>query len=112
MATLPTRRSRCCRYSRAPAGKSWLGTFADSHLPYTVDRENDANLKKEVPTLADMTAAALSALEQNPAGFFLLVEPGDVAVRRAAATRLKTVNRNIYEIRRWFRTLFTTVAGL
>jgi alkaline phosphatase len=32
----------------------------------------------ENPTLADMTSAALTALETNEKGFWLLVEPGDV----------------------------------
>ena len=32
----------------------------------------------ENPTLADMTTAALSVLEKNPAGFWLMIESGDV----------------------------------
>ena len=37
----------------------------------------DADLN-ENPTLADMTAAALAVLSQNPKGFWLMVESGDV----------------------------------
>ena len=62
---------------KAPMGKSWLGTFAESHLPYTVDRENSDELKKEVPTLADMTRAALKKLNRSK-NFILQVEGGRV----------------------------------
>jgi alkaline phosphatase len=37
----------------------------------------DADLR-ENPTLAEMTAAALTVLEKHPRGFWLMVEPGDV----------------------------------
>lgn len=62
---------------KAPAGNSWLGTFSESHLPYTVDRENDAALKREVPTLATMTRAALKKLGRSDK-FILQVEGGRV----------------------------------
>lgn len=62
---------------KAPVGKSWLGTFSESHHPYTVDRENDAALKKEVPTLATMTSAALKKLNRSDT-FILQVEGGRV----------------------------------
>jgi alkaline phosphatase len=76
-------------------GKRLLGLFGvpkyGSHLPYrTADGDfrpapgrkkaeeySEADLT-ENPTLADMTAAALRVLEQNPNGFWLQVEPGDV----------------------------------
>jgi alkaline phosphatase len=63
--------------AKAPPGKSWLGTFSESHHPYTVDRENDAALKKEVPTLATMTRAALKKLNRSDK-FILQIEGGRV----------------------------------
>lgn len=54
-----------------------LGLFgADKdHLPYTIDHMNDAKLKEEVPTLAEMTRIALDSLHASaPQGFLLQVE--------------------------------------
>lgn len=47
----------------ASTSKRWLGTFAGSHLPYTLDHISDPKARAEVPTLAAMTAAALRRLE-------------------------------------------------
>ena len=52
-----------------------LGVFAASHLPYVLDR-SWAGLDGAVPTLAELTAAALASLEGNETGFFLVVEGG------------------------------------
>jgi len=62
---------------QAPIGKPWLGLFAEGHLPFTVDRENSDELKKEVPTLATMTRAALKKLNRSK-NFILQVEGGRV----------------------------------
>jgi alkaline phosphatase len=48
------------------AGKV-LGLFADSHVPYTID-------KAEVPTLAEMTRFALDGMEGARKGFIMQVE--------------------------------------
>ncbi|MDK2914871.1 MAG: alkaline phosphatase [Thermococcaceae archaeon] len=49
-----------------------LGLFADSHIPYVLDREpGDVGL-------LDMTKKAISVLERNPNGFFLMVEGGRI----------------------------------
>jgi alkaline phosphatase len=61
----------------APLDKSWLGTFAASHLPFTVDHVNDPALVESVPTLAAMTRAALKRLEREQR-FILQVEGGRV----------------------------------
>lgn len=61
----------------APLGKAWLGTFDRSHLPFTVDYLNSAKLQATVPTLAEMTSAALRKLERE-AHFILQVEGGRV----------------------------------
>jgi alkaline phosphatase len=54
-----------------------LGLFAASHLPYALDRmPNDA--AANVPSLAEMTQAALTLLSRNKNGFFLMVEGGRI----------------------------------
>lgn len=55
-----------------------LGTFWSTHLPYTIDHQNDETIAAEVPTLGEMMRSALAILEQNPAGFLLQVEGGRV----------------------------------
>lgn len=44
-----------------------LGLFADDDMPFPAN-----------PTLAEMTRAAISVLSQNPNGFFLMVEGGQI----------------------------------
>jgi alkaline phosphatase len=56
---------------------------ADSDYQPTVGRNNKAEVYSpadiaENPTLADMTAAALTVLGKNPKGFWLMIEAGDV----------------------------------
>ena len=53
-----------------------LGMFAASHLPYVIDRRQ-MNVSS-VPTLAEMTSAALDVLSRRNNGFFLLVEGGRI----------------------------------
>lgn len=55
-----------------------LGTFWDGHLPYSVDRDNDPAIAAQVPTLLEMTEAALARLRKSPNGFLLQVEGGRV----------------------------------
>ena len=62
---------------KASLDKPWIGTFSDSHLPYTVDYINDAELQKKVPTLAEMTDRALKKLGRSQR-FILQVEGGRV----------------------------------
>ncbi len=54
-----------------------MGTFSDGHLPYTVDQRHDPALQWKVPTLAEMTQAALNKLEKE-SPFILQVEGGRV----------------------------------
>jgi alkaline phosphatase len=63
---------------REAKGARLLGLFSDSHLPYTLDWRNDEKLRVEVPTLAEMTEAALARLSTSPAGFLLQVEGGRI----------------------------------
>ena len=55
-----------------------LGTFWPTHLPYSIDRNRDAEIASQVPTLGEMMRTALGILEQNRAGFLLQVEGGRV----------------------------------
>lgn len=55
-----------------------LGIFARSHLPYTVDHINSAELKQTVPTLAELTKVALDNLKGSPNGFVMQIEAGRV----------------------------------
>ena len=55
-----------------------LGIFFDSHLPYEIDRLNIDRLNRTVPSLAEMTDAALQRLEQHEEGFLLQIEGGRV----------------------------------
>ncbi|MCW5934668.1 MAG: alkaline phosphatase [Fimbriimonadia bacterium] len=55
-----------------------LGLFWRSHLPYTVDQINTPAMRRDVPTLAEMTRAALDILSRHKDGFLLQVEGGRV----------------------------------
>lgn len=52
-----------------------LGIFAASHLPYVLDR-SFGGLDDSIPSLAEMTDAALASLSGDADGFFLMVEGG------------------------------------
>ena len=52
-----------------------LGLFDSSHMHFAM--QEAANPTGE-PSLSDMTAAAIAILEQNPNGFFLMVEGGRI----------------------------------
>lgn len=60
-----------------PLDRPWLGIFAESHLPYTIDHQADAKLRERVPTLAEMTRRALAKLGREDR-FILQVEGGRV----------------------------------
>ncbi|NOR36011.1 MAG: hypothetical protein GQ577_04615 [Woeseiaceae bacterium] len=53
-----------------------IGMFSASHLPYVIDRPH-MNVSS-VPTLAEMTSAALNILSRRDEGFFMLVEGGSI----------------------------------
>ncbi len=59
--------------------KPILGVFGtEEALPFELDRINDENLKKSMPTLAEMTQKAIDKMKDNPQGFVLQVEGGKV----------------------------------
>lgn len=56
-----------------------LGLFADRHMnsPFDIQKRGDAAVvggNPDQPSLSAMTRAALQVLQENPAGFFLMVE--------------------------------------
>ncbi len=64
--------------NQATRNSKLLGIFSDSHLPYTVDQNTLSELQRDVPTLAEMTNAALDRLTRNENGFILQIEGGRV----------------------------------
>lgn len=52
-------------------GTPVLGLFENSHMQYEADRTDE-------PSLAEMTAAAITSLQTNEGGFFLTIEAGRV----------------------------------
>jgi alkaline phosphatase len=56
-----------------------LGLFADSEMLDALDERNSLQDEgRTEPTLAEMTDKALELLSENPAGFFLMVEGGQI----------------------------------
>ncbi|WP_272990111.1 alkaline phosphatase, partial [Spongiibacter tropicus] len=52
-----------------------FGLFNESHMQYEADRNNDIAGE---PSLRDMTAKAIQILDNNPEGFFMMVESGRI----------------------------------
>ena len=52
-----------------------FGLFNESHMQYEADRKNDIAGE---PSLRDMTAKAIQILDNNPEGFFMMVESGRI----------------------------------
>ena len=57
-------------------GKKVLGLFSSSNLPYVLDRRSES--LDGVPSLAELTEAALRVLGAEEKGFFLMVEGGRI----------------------------------
>jgi alkaline phosphatase len=60
------------------SNKPLLGVFYNDGFPYSIDRENNPELKAAIPTLAEMTAVAINQMKGNQNGFALQVEAGKV----------------------------------
>lgn len=58
--------------------KPLLGLFYDDHLPYSIDRRQNADWNKRIPSLAEMFRLALDRLSRSGRGFLLQVEGGRV----------------------------------
>lgn len=72
--TLVAERRELARAS--PGASKLLGLFSASHLPYVVDRRYRG--LDAVPSLPEMTKAALEVLARSSSGFFLMVEGGNI----------------------------------
>nr|WP_321452782.1 alkaline phosphatase [uncultured Carboxylicivirga sp.] len=58
--------------------KPVIGVFHEDGLPFSLDLEQDADLKAKIPTLAEMTNKAIDLMKDQPEGFVLQVEGGKV----------------------------------
>jgi alkaline phosphatase len=63
---------------KAGTQKPVLGVFYRDGLPYYMDRNSDDDLKKAIPSLAEMTQKAIEHMKDNPKGFVMQVESGKV----------------------------------
>lgn len=67
--------SRPQLFTKAAPPRKLLGLFSNGHIPYEIDRLNDPELRASVPSLAEMTEAALRSLvAAGGKGFMLQVE--------------------------------------
>ncbi len=51
-----------------------LGIFSPSHIPYSIDRQQSAELQQKIPTLAEMAKAAVTRFLEGSAPFLLQIE--------------------------------------
>lgn len=54
--------------------KKILGTFSSGHMPYTIDRNQNAKMQMKVPTLAEMSEAAAARFLDGDEPFLLQIE--------------------------------------
>lgn len=69
-----------------------LALFNPSHMQYEADRVND---RQGEPSLSEMTAKAIEVLDNNPEGFFLLVEGGRIDHAHHAGNAFNALNDTI-----------------
>lgn len=60
--------------AKGKAGSKVLALFGEGSLPYSIDHVRNEEHRANIPTLAEMTAAALRVLGDAPKGFLLQVE--------------------------------------
>lgn len=60
------------------SGSPLLGVFHKGGLPYVVDVQSSKDLTNRIPSLAEMTRAAIRRLSQNKDGFVMQIEGGAV----------------------------------
>jgi alkaline phosphatase len=51
-----------------------LGTFTPKYLPFSIDHQNNEEMRKQIPTLEEMTRVALSRFLDSKAPFLLQIE--------------------------------------
>lgn len=54
--------------------KKLLGTFTEDHLPYSIDHLASSDMKKSVPTLEEMSTAAVTRFLESKEPFLLQIE--------------------------------------
>jgi alkaline phosphatase len=59
---------------RANGFERTIGIFTDSHLPYMLDHVNTPELRRNIPTLAELSRYAIENLEASGDGFILQIE--------------------------------------
>ena len=77
------------------------GQFATGHMTYELDRD----LTTTQPHLSEMTAAALGILDNDPDGFFLMVEGG----RIDHAAHANDIERTVQEVLEFSRAVETAM---
>lgn len=60
------------------SGKPILGAFWENGLPYSLDAAQDQQILAQIPSLAELTEAAITRLSKNPKGFVVQIEGGKV----------------------------------
>jgi len=58
----------------AASGQKLLGTFTLGHLPFSIDRDHNESIARQVPTLTEMAIAALTRFLASNQPFLLQVE--------------------------------------
>src|SRR5690554_81295 len=71
-------RQELLNIDQASGTEPLLGVFSVGGLPYALDRENDDAVKRNTPTLAEMTGTAIRRLSKGRNGFVMQVEAGKV----------------------------------
>ncbi len=85
---------------QAKDDKPWLGLFSSSHMDYAYQRP------AQQPTLQQMTAAALTKIQQNPLGYTLIIEAGriDHGHHEGMAYKALTETQELHETVAWLLT--------
>ncbi|MCH7401162.1 alkaline phosphatase [Belliella kenyensis] len=63
---------------KATGDRPLMAVFTEDGLPYAIDRENNDDLRRDVPSLAEMTKKTIELLSNNQKGFVMQVEGGKV----------------------------------
>ena len=69
-----------------------LGLFEPDHMNYEHERPQDRGGE---PSLAEMTRAAITVLERNPKGYFLMVEGGRIDMAHHAGNAFRALDETI-----------------
>ena len=80
----------------APTDKPVLGLFSPSHMTYMAQRlEEGSDAGASEPTLTEMTSQAIARLQDDPDGFYLMVESGRIDHGHHAGNASKALHDTI-----------------